>query len=91
MQSNQCVGPKLLFYIWYAAIHDNNFPGEVQISSKNCWPLPEVGHITPNVEWFSVVRPYKKHELFQIPIFDSLCNIQIILSKMFQILNIHNI
>ena len=65
--------------------------GEVQISSKNCWPLPEVGHITPNVEWFSVVRPYKKHELFQIPIFDSLCNIQIILSKMFQILNIHDI
>ena len=36
---------------------------------KNCWPLPEVGQITPNVEWFSVVRPYKKHDIFQIPIF----------------------
>ena len=28
---------------------------------------------------------------FQIPIFGSLCNIQIILSKMFQILTIHDI
>ena len=28
---------------------------------------------------------------FLIPIFGSLCNIQIILSKMFQILTIHNI
>ena len=37
------------------------------------------------------MRPYKKHEIFQIPIFGSLCNIQIILSKMFQILTIHDI
>ena len=51
----------------------------------------EVGHITPNVEWFSDVRPYKKHEIFQIPIFGSLCHIQIILSTMFQILTIHDI
>ena len=28
---------------------------------------------------------------FQIPIFGSLCNIQIILSKMFQIFSIHDI
>ena len=35
---------------------------------------------------------YKKHDFFfQIPIFGSLCNIQIILSKMFQILTIHDI
>ena len=36
--------------------------------------------------------PIKKHYFFfQIPIFGSLCNIQIILSKMFQILAIHDI
>ena len=37
--------------------------------------------------------PYKKHDFFffQIPIFGSLCNIQIIVSKMFQILTIHDI
>ena len=35
MQSNQCVGPKLLFYIWYAAIHDNNFPGD-RAGSRIC-------------------------------------------------------
>ena len=51
----------------------------------------EVGHITPNVEWFSVVRPYKKHKMFQIPIFGSLCNIQIILGKIFKISTIHDI
>ena len=37
------------------------------------------------------MRPYKKHEIFQIPILGSLCNIQVILSKMFQILTIHDI
>ena len=37
------------------------------------------------------MRPYKKHEIFQIPIFGSLCNIQIILSKMLQIYTIHDI
>ena len=57
MHSNSCVDPKLLFYIWYAAIYDKNLPVDVKISSKNTWPLPELGHITPNVEWFSVVRP----------------------------------
>ena len=36
--------------------------------------------------------PYKKHDFFlQIPIFGSLCNIQITVSKMFQILTIHDI
>ena len=35
---------------------------------------------------------YKKHDFFfQIPIFGSLCNIQNILSKMFQILTICDI
>ena len=90
MHSNECVGPKLLFYIWYNAIYDNDCPGDVKISSKHCWPLTE-GHITPNVEWFSVVRPYNTHEMFRIPIFVILWNIKKILSKMLQILTIQGI
>ena len=32
---------------------------DLAVSLKNSWPLPELGHITPNVEWFSVVRPWE--------------------------------
>ena len=51
--------------------------------------LPEVGHIVPNVERLSVVRPYNTCEIFQIPIFSILWNIKIILSisRIFQSFN----
>ena len=53
--------PKINFwnYFWYNAIYDNNCSGNVKISLKHCWPLPEVGHITTNVKWFSVVCAHR--------------------------------
>ena len=75
----------------YAATHDNNFPGEVKISSKNCWPLPVVGHITQTWSDLVFCELIRKMKSFNFQFFDSLCNIQIILSKMFQILTIHDI
>ena len=56
---------------------------------KKPWFL---GWFLQKVVFRRCVLKYKKHDFFfQIRIFGSLCHIKIIISKMFQILTIHDI
>ena len=65
--SNKCVG-LISRFNWVYNVHadsditDHILSQDLQTSWKSTWPLPELGHITPNVEWFSTDIFTLRHE-----------------------------